>query len=855
MSYHRQTGTAPRNSRPDNRETDHRAQQSLTGMSQNKRKLSRSPEGASHHKKAPRNDSISTANDSRKNSNATANIVDASADPRQNRGAAATIRSPVSTDGSTYQDAASSRSTPRPVNLKDSSAMAISHDRSNGIEVDEAEMIPLLGPLSALMSLVSTESSTQVSHKLAKIQSEDAATHNHNMRNNFSKFPSIEERLKKEKSTADQEVKKHEGQLRINRNAQPELAKSLAAAFLEVSAKAEEARRVPEVSPDVVSREEFKDLHDRFIKQHDMLEQQQDLFAKQQDLIDRQQKHIDALRTSQAEAKRATSQDFTKLEDVIERRIHAQLQSHIDKVVRDNVIELKQQLDAVGNTATETTQQLGFQSNALSQLKTDLDMKVHNAVARMTDRLDTQGNLSSQLSNTVKAATTTVSRAQDDLVKLEERLTATKKEVGQIGANEQRAVRQRLEKYDRELNDLRSSVESLRTENARIYEDLAQNAQRAKDAPKPVAVAGSEDEAAAPAATDVLIAPFTARVEEKFIATEAAIAHLKLELTDDAEALADTLSKVQDAQWDELAHTKEQLASLTRKVGGLEEQIGICSSGIEQLEQTTDQKHAQTGAAYDSMRDAVAKIHGNLEMLQAKTTSLSDNVAALERRPVATTQMPASSLSAQDASHFTPITAQSPRAAANSRSSIASGQTNGVQSPRNPASPLTPFGFAGGASLPRDLATLTDQVRGMVGTITNIKQRIDNLTSDEVVRQMVDQFSHMYPAAKDFQVVAGTLQAVDARLESRLDVTDANLGMLQGIQNELRSKLDKLADSSVEERTSKVDEAVTELREDVRVALSDARADLEATVELQNGVITDIRHQVQALANTAFDGR
>jgi hypothetical protein len=120
---------------------------------------------------------------------------------------------------------------------------------------------------------------------------------------------------------------------------------------------------------------------------------------------------------------------------------------------------------------------------------------------------------------------------------------------------------------------------------------------------------------------------------------------------------------------------------------------------------------------------------------------------------------------------------------------------------------------------------------------------------------MVDQFSHMYPAAKDFQVVAGTLQAVDARLESRLDVTDANLGMLQGIQNELRSKLDKLADSSVEERTSKVDEAVTELREDVRVALSDARADLEATVELQNGVITDIRHQVQALANTAFDGR
>jgi hypothetical protein len=165
---------------------------------------------------------------------------------------------------------------------------------------------------------------------------------------------------------------------------------------------------------------------------------------------------------------------------------------------------------------------------------------------------------------------------------------------------------------------------------------------------------------------------------------------------------------------------------------------------------------------------------------------------------------------------------------------------------------LTPFGFAGGASLPRDLAVLTDQVRGMVGTVTNIKQRIDNLTSDVVVQQMVDQFSHMYPAAKDFQVVAGALQAADARLESRLEVTDAKVGMLQGVQNELRSKLDKLADSSVEERTTKVEEAVTELREDVKVAMNDARVDFDAAMGLQNGVINDVRHQVEAFAKTAF---
>ena len=788
-------------------------------MSPKKRKLSRSPEGASHQRKALRNDSISTANGSRKNSNATANIVDASADPRQNRGAAATIRSPVSTDGSTYQDATSSRSTPRPTaNMQASSAMSIPHDGGNADEADNAEMNPLLKPLSKLMALVSRESSTQVSHKLAKIQSETATSHNQNMKTNFSKFPSIEERLKKEKFTADQEVKKLESQLRINTNAQPELAKSLAAAFLEVSSKAEAARRVSEVSPDAVSREEFNDLHDRFIKQHDMLEKQQDLFAKQQDLDHQQQQHIDDLHTSHAEAKEAG----------------LQARQQANTTERDMIRDLAKLDDQLQNIESIATERHGA------------------AMTQITERLDSQSNVLSQLSNTVNSATDTGSGTQKGLARLEERLTATKKEVGQIGANEQRAVTQRLEEYDQKLDDLRSLVESLRSENARIHEDLAQKAQKAKDAPEPVAATGAEGQAAAPALTDALMAPFMARVEEKFIATEAAISYLKFELNDDAEGLEDALSKVQNAQGNELAHTKEQLASLAQKVEGLEEQIGTCSSGIEQLEQTTDQKHAQTGAAYDSMRDAVAKIHGNLEMLQAKTTSLSDNVAALERRSVATTQMPASSLSAQD--HFTPITAQSPRAAANSRSSIASGQTNGVQSPRNPASPLTPFGFAGGASLPRDLATLTDQVRGMVGTITNIKQRIDNLTSDEVVRQMVDQFSQMYPAAKDFQVVAGALQAVDARLESRLDVTDAKVGMLQGIQNELRSKLDKLADSSVEECTSKVDEAVTELREDVKVAMSDARADLEATVQHQNDVITDIRHQVQALANTAFDG-
>ena len=397
-----------------------------------------------------------------------------------------------------------------------------------------------------------------------------------------------------------------------------------------------------------------------------------------------------------------------------------------------------------------------------------------------------------------------------------------------------------------------------------------ENTQRIKDELKPATLTRSEDQAA-DAATGTLIA----QMEEKLIAnaanTEAALAYLRSELKDDIDAQEETLSGAQNEQGTELARTKEQLASLAQKVNGLEEQASTCSSGIQRLEQsqqTSDENHAQTGAAYVSMRDAVKSLQSNLQMLQAKTTSLSDNVAALEKRSVPTAQMPApapapapavaaaAATAAQDAAQFRPVgqlATQSPRGS-NSRSGSTSGLANGVQSPRNPASPFG-SGFPNGAPLPGNgIDALSNQIRGIAGNVANLKQRMDNLTTEEIFRAMSDQFISAYPGTKEFPAIVDALQAVNANLEARLDSSDSKVTMLHGNQTDLRRRFDELASRVVEGqvRTSEVEEEVTVLRKDVETNMAAARNDFEGAVGIQTDVIVNLRHQVRALADTAF---
>jgi chromosome segregation ATPase len=145
----------------------------------------------------------------------------------------------------------------------------------------------------------------------------------------------------------------------------------------------------------------------------------------------------------------------------------------------------------------------------------------------------------------------------------------------------------------------------------------------------------------------------------------------------------------------------------------------------------------------------------------------------------------------------------------------------------------------------------------MAGTVRNLKQRMDNLTTEEVFRGMADQFMSAYPGAKEFQATVGALQAMDANLEARLEASDSKVNMLHGNQTDLRRKLDELANRVFEGqvRTSDVEEEVKVLRKDVdrlEASMADARKDFDTAMGLQTGVIIEVRHQVQAFADNAF---
>lgn len=757
-------------------------------MSATKRKSSRSPEGSNHQRKALRNDSISASNESRKNSYANANMVDASADPRQNRGAAAIVRSPVSTDGSTYQDAASSRSTPRPSNLKDSSIVATTHEEGDADEADDAAMNPLLGPLSALLGLVRAESAAQASHKLVRIQLEIATSEHQHMKNNFQRFPSIEERVKKGKSTAEQEIAKIERQLKVNTDLQPGLAKSLAAAFLNISSRAEQVR-VPQVSSDAVTREEFKELQESFTKQQDTLDEQKGLIAKQQEVIGNLQSlHAESKNTALQAREQANTTESEMIKDM------AKLENHL-QIIKASVTS------AVERVRKEMQSRL---DNALEHIdRARIAAEIHGtAITQHTETLEVQGKVINQLSNTITSATDAVSGAQKGLTRLEERLAATKNEVGQIVSSEQRAVAKRLEEHDQKLVDLRTLTDALRRDHARLDEDLlARNAQKAEDGLKPVVFTNADDKAAASIADDAFDV-FKARVEGQFIATEDAINHLRTGLQEDVDTCEQIMADAQEAQEADLERTKEQLASLAQKFDGLEQQAETCSTGIQRLEQNSNEKLAKTSAAYESINDTLKAIQDKYATLQANTTVLSENVAALEKRTVPQAQMPAppataASLAVQDTAQFRPVPTQSPRGTSSrSGSTSGNGQANGIHSPRNPASPFG-SGFANGAPLPRDIDVLTNQIRGMAGTLSNLKQRMDNLTTEEVTRAMVDQFVSLYPGAKEFPAIVGALQNTDARLDARLNSSDSRADALQRNQTEMSRRLDELAEDQV----------------------------------------------------------
>jgi flagellar hook-basal body complex protein FliE len=139
------------------------------------------------------------------------------------------------------------------------------------------------------------------------------------------------------------------------------------------------------------------------------------------------------------------------------------------------------------------------------------------------------------------------------------------------------------------------------------------------------------------------------------------------------------------------------------------------------------------------------------------------------------------------------------------------------------------------------------------------------LTTEEVVKAMVDQSTKMFPAAKEFQAAVNILQNVDKDLVGRLGSLDTRLGSLTQNLNNLRSEFTSYAASQLgsnnplDGRLQKIQldlaavgNSFSQLSEEVNDKSKEAQKEAKAAVQDQNDAINDVQSKVDALIEVAF---
>jgi chromosome segregation ATPase len=796
------------------------------------------------------------------------NMVNTNMDPRKRvEKTSATIRSPTSTDGSAYQDATSSRSTPQPQNLGQTAVMTAAPSTNNE---DAATKEMLLGPLTAFTSHLMAATSLHVSYDLAKIQLDIATAQYENMKPNFQKYPAIKEQTTAERLKADEKVAKLDLRLKASMASQSKLTMSMSEAIFDLFSRAEAAPRLPEPQPDVVSREDYEGLQDRFQKQQDRFQKQQDLLDQQQDRFEKQASVIERLDKTIRELSEASNQAKTRTattEQALGGDITA-LKTRVQKVEASEEFEKRSLRDL---TATVSTH-----SNDISLVRSDIVQNKLNLAAK-EEALNA-------VSRTAKSAASSASTVLDNLSKIERQLPPIKNELGQIWSeiNEpgKESVLKRLKKHDLTTNNLWTKVESIgkpidtkpledRIERlARDLNNVREDVERNAAATVPPSAASSVpvdtpnsfdlgsfrqgvvDEATE--LTDVLSVghdEHTALIDglqEKLGLLSNDIQKLNHDHADEFRKLKSS-ERASNDRHDSASAKYESMekavAGLTSKTETLQTKVNTNTETIKYSNRISDDKHALASAACVSIEKTVDGFKSKADTLQSNLESLSEMVKSLQKRPSPS----ASPANGTDARPFRPLPPQSPGSA----------QTNGF-----------PHHVTNGAlTVPSNTRTTVslDQIEGIWASIHSLRQRFENLTTEEVVKAMVDQSSKMFPAAKEFQAAVNILQNVDKDLVGKLVSLDTRLGSLGQNLNNLRSEFTNHAASQLANnnplngRLEKIQLDVAaagtgfaQLSKEVNDKLQEARKEAKAALYDQNNAINKIQAEVTAFADVIY---
>lgn len=706
----------------------------------------------------------------------------------------------------------------------------------------------LIDSLAAYTSHLTADASLRFSHDLARRQLEHATAEVQSMESHFQKYPAIAERTKNDKARATEKVAKLDLQLKANVVLQSKLAISVSESIFSLFSRAE--ANLPEPHPDAVSREEYEGLQDRFQKQQDLLDQHQDRYEKQSSLIERLEKSVKEI--SDAAAQTST----------VDRTLTGEITA---LKARTQKVELAEQSEK--RSLRDLTATVSDHTSDIRQLKSDV-----------TQNKSAQDQALGSVKSTANSATSSVTTLREDLGKIERHLRGEFKPIkngvdqifAEISEPGKESVLKRLKKHDQNINNLWTKFESsekpIEPARIKLLEDrvggLAEDLSKVKvDVKDPLSNAAATQDSVS---TEVPHGSNSVAFREEVAHdTHQSLLAFKEEIVNDTHQSLLDLAEGFDNHGEHIKEHSAELATLSAKLEKLDQTQKDDFRQLGALHRASNDKHTSTNAACVSIEEKIASFTHKTDTLQSNFDSLSEIVKSLQKRPA----LSASPANGPNSQQFRPLPPPSP-SVASPRTSATPGpaQINGFHPPNNMAAThnLT-NGALGGPSNNRPVVT-PDQIDGIWGSIQSLRQRFDNLTTEEVVKAMVDQASKMFPAAKEFQAAVSVLQQVDKDFASRLGTFETTLASLThnmvvlgrdlknhttgqaAIQVQVSERLQKLRTDLTNAGT-----ATAQLRSEINDKITtEAKKQVDAAMACQRDEIGKLSSKIEAFADVAF---
>lgn len=790
--------------------------------------------------------------DRQRTSSINTNQVNSNADPRLLRGSRgnALVQSPISTDGSACQDAASNRTTPQP-----QTAVMTAVSRTN--DEGDAFKKQLLESLVALTTHITADASIRSSHDLARRRLDSATSEHRNMQDHFRKYPAIEERLKDEQDKAAKKAAKLEKQLELSAGSQSKAVAPLCETIWELVSKAAASSR-PEPQRDAVTREEHEELRS-------MSQKQQVLIKEQQNRIEKQSTSIEEMRKTAEEATVTSKQARDQT-----------------KTVSANVTALQIRVCKAESSQSEKTDKRTMNEvvDRLSKQKDDIE-RLASETAQNTSNLAAKEDAFTKLKSDVGSATSSTTTMRADLGKVERQLTVVKTEVEEIWKDITETGKQpvvwRLKNHDQLLNNLSTMVKSTDERLGSLTQDLNKRPEdpkeqtRMKQAEERInnlarELSEMKEDARLKAPSDaaaIVPAPATTPVPTA-LPPNFNLATFKQEVVDDVEEQTEKLAELMDEHDGQIEKLREELGSLSDKHNRLELEHDNEVRKRQSLEQANGEARDSTIAKCDLIQSDANTLKTTTETLRSDIEALSITVRGLQDR------LPQSSTAVNGtvaAQQFRPLPMHSPQPPTPRASISGPVQTNGVHPPNGALPPhqMANGAFAGPSN--GEVAITHDQIQGIWASIHSLQHRYDNLTTEEVVRAMVDQQSKMYPAPKDFQTTVISLQNSDKVLDAKLTSLETRLSSLEARFSSLapnsavsilRNEFKNYATENNNHMNGRIQQlhnnfgtlqdGLNQLREDINEIIAASTKAFDRAVDLQTDAINDLRGQVQALS-------